>query len=118
VAEAKHFGIGWQGRYILAWAVGIPILAGLAVARRVGFELPQPLEFRVPLASAVIMALASAGAFYWSMIRYAHGGFRKYFPGPLQWSPPGGWLVSWLLFLVGAVALVVAITRRERVRAL
>jgi hypothetical protein len=36
----------------------------------------------------------------------------------LQWSPPGGWLVSWLLFLVGAVALVVAITRRERVRAL
>ena len=118
VLEAKHFGIGWQGRYILAWAVGIPILGALAVSSRVGFELPQPVEFRVPFASAVILALAGAGAFYWSMIRYAHSGFRKYFPGPFQWSPPGGWAVSWLLFLAGAAALLVAIRRRERVRVL
>jgi hypothetical protein len=115
VIQAKYFGIGWQGRYILAWVVGAPVLAGCTVSRHVGAELPRPVELRVPVAALIVLGLASAGAFYWSMIRYAHGGFEKYAPAPFHWTPPGGWLLLWLVYLAGSAALVGAVRWRPQV---
>ena len=112
--EAKRFGIGWQGRYILAWALGLPVLAGLLMARRVGADLPGALERRVPTASAIVLALAGLGAFYWSMTRYAHGGWRKYGITPIQWSPPGGWIMWWIVYSIGLAVLVAAVAVRRR----
>jgi hypothetical protein len=112
--EAKRFGIGWQGRYILAWALGLPVLAGLLMARRLGTDLPGALERRVPTASAIVLGLAGLGAFYWSMTRYAHGGWRKYGITPLQWSPPGGWILWWIVYSIGLVVLVAAVAVRRR----
>ncbi|MBW8806601.1 MAG: DUF2142 domain-containing protein [Catenulisporales bacterium] len=112
--EAKRFGIGWQGRYILAWALGLPVLAGFLVARRLGPELPAVLERRVPTVAAVVLGLAGVGAFYWSMTRYAHGGFKKYGIHPLQWSPPGGWLTWWVVYVAGLAVLVAAVAVRRR----
>ncbi|MFL6115868.1 MAG: DUF2142 domain-containing protein [Catenulispora sp.] len=114
VLEAKRFGIGWQGRYILAWALGVPVLAGLLVARRLGPELPAALERRAPTVAAVVLGLAGIAAFYWSMTRYAHGGFKKYGIHPIQWSPPGGWSTSWMVYVAGLAALVTAVAVRRR----
>jgi hypothetical protein len=116
VLQAKYFGIGWQGRYILAWVFGVPVLAGMAVSRRVGAELPRPVEFRVPVVAVGVLALAGLAAFYWSMIRYAHGGFEKYLPGPFEWTPPGGWPLVWVVYAAGAAALVGVPRWRARVR--
>ena len=115
IVEAKRFGIGWQGRYMLAWAVGLPVLAGLLVTRRVGPQLPGALERRVPTAAAVVLGAAGLGAFYWSMKRYAHGGTKKYGIHPIHWFPPGGWIISWVVYGAGVLVLVatVAVRRRE-----
>ena len=114
VLEAKRFGIGWQGRYILAWVLGLPVLAGLLMARRVGADLPGTLERRVPIVAATVLGLAGLGAFYWSMTRYAHGGWRKYGITPIQWSPPGGWITWWVVYAVGLAVLVAAVAVRRQ----
>ncbi|WP_041540054.1 DUF2142 domain-containing protein [Catenulispora acidiphila] len=114
VLEAKRFGIGWQGRYILAWVLGLPVLAGLLMARRVGKDLPGALERRVPIAATIVLGLAGLGAFYWSMTRYMHGGFKKYGISPVLWSPPGGWIVWWVVYSAGLVVLVAAVAVRRR----
>ncbi|MFD0638313.1 DUF2142 domain-containing protein [Catenulispora yoronensis] len=95
ISEARRVGIGWQGRYILAWVVGLPVLAGLLVARRIGPALPDAIERRVPAVAAIVLGLAGVGAFYWSMIRYAHSGWKKYGIYPIEWAPPGGWVLWW-----------------------
>ncbi|NUP46009.1 MAG: DUF2142 domain-containing protein, partial [Catenulispora sp.] len=114
VSEARRFGIGWQGRYILAWVVGLPVLAGLLVARRVGPALPGALERRVPATAAIVLGLAGIGAFYWSMTRYAHSGLKKYGIYPILWAPPGGWIIWWVAYVLGIALLVVAVTVRRR----
>ena len=114
VLEAKRFGIGWQGRYILAWVLGLPVLAGLLMARRVGADLPGALERRVPVVATIVLGLAGLGAFYWSMTRYAHGGWRKYGITPIEWSPPGGWIVWWVVYAIGLAILVAAVAVRRR----
>jgi hypothetical protein len=63
-----------------------------------------------------VLALAGLAAFYWSMIRYAHGGFEKYLPGPFEWTPPGGWPLVWVVYAAGAAALVGVPRWRARVR--
>ena len=112
--EAKRFGIGWQGRYILAWVVGLPVLAGLLMARRASANLPRALERRVPIVATVVLALAGLGAFYWSMTRYMHGGFKKYGITPVEWSPPGGWIAWWIVYGVGLMVLVATVAVRRR----
>ncbi|NUR28365.1 MAG: DUF2142 domain-containing protein [Catenulispora sp.] len=114
VTEAKRVGIGWQGRYILAWVLGLPVLAGLLVARRIGPDLPAVLERRAPIVATVVLGLAGAGAFYWSMTRYAHGGFKKYGPYPIHWAPPGGWAIWWVVYSIGLAVLVVTVAVRRR----
>lgn len=114
VLEAKRFGIGWQGRYILAWVLGLPVLAGLLMARRVGAHLPSALERRVPIAATIVLGFAGLGAFYWSMTRYAHGGWRKYGITPIEWSPPGGWIAWWIVYAIGLAILVAAVAVRRR----
>jgi hypothetical protein len=114
VSEARRVGIGWQGRYILAWVVGLPVLAGLLVARRVGAELPGAVERRAPGAAAIVLALAGLGAFYWSMTRYAHSGVKKYGIYPIRWVPPGGWITWWVAYVVGLTLLVTAVVIRRR----
>ena len=77
-------------------------------------KLPAVLERRVPIVAAVVLALAGLGAFYWSMIRYAHGGWRKYGITPIEWSPPGGWIVWWVVYTVGLAVLVTTVAVRRR----
>jgi hypothetical protein len=84
--EANTIGYGWQGRYTLPLAVGIPIVAtsGLGIGRLRADGLRRLLR-------AVVAALVVAQvlAFAQTLRRYAVGsdGTLLFFKDP-KWNPP------------------------------
>jgi hypothetical protein len=94
-------GVSWQGRYTLPVAVGIPILAAVALATTErGRQLATP---KLLVSIGALVSVAHIMAFAQNVRRYTVG-----YDGPLQfwkdaqWSPP---LPS--LFLTVAYAIVV-----------
>jgi Predicted membrane protein (DUF2142) len=105
--EAQRFGFGWQGRYTLPLAVGLPILCGFALSR----QSPRILQRgRVALvlgaALTITFVVAHFAAFAVNLQRYTVGlsGGLLFWRHP-QWSPP----VSPLLLLVAYAVLLVAL---------
>jgi Predicted membrane protein (DUF2142) len=104
---AAPAGGGVQGRWLLPVAAGVPLLAGVVIARnaRITDRATHLLTLGVVATIAVVQFLA----FYQDGRRYAVGptGALLYFRNSL-WSPPGGW-VLWLgLALVSCVGIVAA----------
>jgi hypothetical protein len=99
--EAREFGFGWQGRYTLPLAVGLPILSGFTLATKPVRVLQRN---RLTIVLAFAFVVAQFAAFYQNLRRYTVG--RN---GPLafwrvaDWSPP---LASLLLLVAYAVLLV------------
>ena len=92
----------FQGRYLLPFAVGLPLLAGLGVAE--GFSGNRWVK-RLPILALPLVAAAHIYAFAQALRRYtvgAHGGW--FFVHQQQWNPP---ILSatWLVF-VYAFAIV------------
>ncbi len=87
--SAPASGLVWQGRYLLPLAVGVPIVAGFAVARSQLAWLLSTTRARALVGGAV--AIAQVAAFYWALRRYSVGmeGSPAIWSGP-AWSPPGG----------------------------
>ncbi|HKA93441.1 MAG TPA: DUF2142 domain-containing protein [Acidimicrobiia bacterium] len=103
-SQARDIGIGWQGRWTLPFAAGVPILAALSIAwsgRRALFE-----RSRLPGVFAVMFVVAQFLAFFQHLRRntVGAGGSLTFWAGA-DWSPP---VPSWLL-LVGALAVLVAL---------
>lgn len=98
--EARRFGFGWQGRYTLPLAVGLPILCGFALAQEPRRMLPRG---RLPIVLGITFVVAHFLAFFENLRRYTVG-----INGPLafwrraEWSPP---LPS--LFLLAAFAVLI-----------
>ena len=103
-SQARDIGIGWQGRWTLPFAVGVPILAALSIAwsqRRALFD-----RSRLPGVFAVVFVVAQFLAFFQHLRRNAVGaGGSLSFWLDADWSPP---VPSWLL-LVGVLAALVAL---------
>lgn len=99
--EAKRFGFGWQGRYTLPFAVGLPILCGYTLAEEPGRILKRG---RLTLVLASAFVVAHLLAFWQNLRRYAVG-----YDGPLafwfdaDWTPP---IPSLLLLASYALVLV------------
>jgi Predicted membrane protein (DUF2142) len=99
--EARRFGFGWQGRYTLPLAVGLPILCGFALAQESRRRLPRG---RLAIVLGIAFVVAHFLAFGENLRRYTVG-----INGPLtfwldaDWSPP---LPSSLLLVAFAVLLV------------
>ena len=109
--EAKNLGLIWQGRYLLAFAVGLPILAGLTLAKN-GVSIPALIQRRLATVLGVLLAFASFTAFYRCMHRYGAGLNASWFPTHISWEPPGTWFL-WLpvyaIALAGLVLLMAAL---------
>lgn len=103
--EAKHVGFIWQGRYLLAFAVGLPILAGAVVARS-GVQIPAALRRRLVAVALLLLAFANFAAFFRSMRRYAVGMDKALFFTHVSWEPPGTWLLLLPLYAVALAGLV------------
>ncbi|MFI9101164.1 DUF2142 domain-containing protein [Streptomyces fildesensis] len=112
--QAAHLGLIWQGRYLLAVAVGIPVLAAVVAGRRWS-DLPERLRTRLPLLLIGCWALAQGGAFVWAALRYAFGRANQFSGGPLQWQPPvAGWSAALLLLALSGFLLVLLAVRAGR----
>jgi hypothetical protein len=106
VSQARKIGLGWQGRWTLPLAVGVPIVAALALAwsaRRKVLERPW-----VPVVLAACFVVGQFAAFAQTLRRYTVGAH-----GPLDfwlhpsWSPP---VPTWLLLGAALVVLVALAT--------
>jgi hypothetical protein len=120
--QAAHLGYIWQGRYLLAVSVGLPLLAttilaqrtladrdpesgsrfgsgiGLAIARRIAGP-------RWVYGTLTVFLLVGFTIFYAPLRRYAVGADGPLFSLSPDWSPPGGILVPIVLYLLGAAVL-------------
>jgi hypothetical protein len=86
VSQARWYGFPWQGRYILPFAVGIPLMAAFAL--RNGSLLPEAAARRLLVAVTVGVAIAQTGAFWWALDRYQVGAGRSHNPLAGSWHPP------------------------------
>ncbi|MFE6835837.1 DUF2142 domain-containing protein [Streptomyces sp. NPDC057705] len=104
-SQAERIGMVWQGRYLLPFAVGLPLMAVLICATRVpgrGF----PWRRLVGL-SVGGLAVANVAAFYWTLRRFAVGNKASWVPTSAHWAPPGGWVFWTGVYAVAALAIVV-----------
>lgn len=99
--EARRFGFGWQGRYTLPLAVGLPILGGFALAETRVRVLQRG---RLTVVFGTAFVVAHFLAFWQNLRRYTVG-----YDGPLafwreaNWSPP---LPSMFLLVAYGLLLV------------
>jgi hypothetical protein len=102
----RHTGYGLQGRYVLAFSVVVPLLAGEVVfGRRASLALLNARSLVVPFAA--VAAVVQLDGLYANARRFAVGvAGPQWFPGqPVAWAPPGGWWL-WLTVMVGGAALL------------
>ncbi|MFI1281648.1 DUF2142 domain-containing protein [Streptomyces sp. NPDC020858] len=104
-SQAERIGMVWQGRYLLPFAVGLPLMAVLICATRAperGFPWRRLVGFCIGG-----LALANAAAFYWTLRRFAVGTGGPWLATPAHWAPPGGWVLWTGVYAVAALAVVV-----------
>jgi Predicted membrane protein (DUF2142) len=96
-------GPAWQGRYALPLAVGIPVVAGMALAS--SHRWRELTSQRLFVGLAVMLVVAHALAFAQNLRRYTVGydGEIQYWKHP-QWLPP----LSPILLTIAYVFLVTA----------
>ena len=104
--QAAHLGYIWQGRYLLAVAVGVPLLATTVLARRPVAKRTR--RFATRRTAVILMMLYLVDAFvifygvYW---RYAIGSHHFWFSLDPSWTGPGGMLLEIVLYCAGAALL-------------
>lgn len=101
IPTAEAAGIVWQGRYVLPLAVGVPLLAALALERR--STQVGALMDRVTVLTVVLVTGGHVAAFYWASRRYAEGADGLWATLDPRWSSPIGFLPA-----VAVYALLVA----------
>jgi len=107
--EAKHVGMAWQGRYLLAFAVGLPILAGAVLASRAErLGLPRWVDYRMALTLSIVLACADFAGFFRALRRYMVGMNGRLLLEPITWQPPGGWPL-WVSLYAVVLGLYVAL---------
>ncbi|MFC1400529.1 MULTISPECIES: DUF2142 domain-containing protein [Streptacidiphilus] len=92
----------WQGRYLLAFAAGLPILASMLIAKY--NPLSKAPAVRLNRLIGAALTAASFMAFWGALHRYMVGVNGRLIPLHADWTPPAGALVWVLLILVGLVA--------------
>ncbi|MBD0692840.1 DUF2142 domain-containing protein [Streptomyces sp. CBMA123] len=101
--QARQLGMIWQGRYLLPFAVGLPIMCAALCHERLpwgGFAWRRLLVL-----SGFSLALVNAAAFLWALRRNTVGTEGPLLISPAHWSPPGGWVLWLAVYTVAALAL-------------
>jgi len=126
-SQAAVIGVAgyiWQGRYTLAPAVMLLLLAGIGLDRALpALDPAGPLRPLVRV-SIVLLAIGQAAAFLWMVRRYvtgltSTGTWLDLLRHPV-WQPPGGWIVLVVVLTaaaaVGAWLTIRSVTTRLSVR--
>jgi hypothetical protein len=99
-------GFGMQGRYVLAFWIILPLLAGDILSRRSRAHATSIGVLAV--ATTAVVAVLQVAAWYINGHHYAvNPGEGWRFLANASWNPPAGWLV-WTLITAGGALLLVA----------
>jgi hypothetical protein len=112
--QAQTLGYIWQGRYLLAVAAGLPLLAAAILAKHEPRrERVRNAVTRLPVAVTASTLVLGFLMFYTTLRRYAVGTHGPLLLVHTKWTPPGTVVSAVLLYLVGAglAALVVLKSR-------
>nr|BFD91776.1 hypothetical protein KitaXyl93_31360 [Kitasatospora sp. Xyl93] len=111
--QAREVGMIWQGRYLLPFAVGLPIVCVAICHERLpggGFSWR-----RLMVLCSGALALADFAAFVWALRRMAVGTGGSFFISPAHWAPPFvGWQPCVLVYGMAAVALGLLVVLSDR----
>lgn len=113
IPTAVDTGLIWQGRYTLPAAVGVPMIAAIALS-----EAPAALEEVVRRMARWLavpsVAVAHVAAFAWAMRRYAVGLDGRFLTLSPDWSSPLGYLSAVAVYTVPVAVLAWAAWRSLR----
>ncbi|GAA2978229.1 DUF2142 domain-containing protein [Kitasatospora sp. NPDC006786] len=101
--QARQLGMIWQGRYLLPFAVGLPILCAAICHERLpwgGFAWRRLLVI-----AGFSLSLVNAAAFLWALRRNTVGSTGPLLINPAHWSPPGTWMLWLAVYTLAALAL-------------
>lgn len=103
LASSRHRGVIGQGRDFMGLAVGIPLVAAVAVGEHV---LRHGAAQRLARTMLVLTVVGQVAAFYWTLRRYTVG-----LNGPVDvfGHPAGGWLPPLPVAVLVAVAVAGAV---------
>lgn len=108
VIGARTVGTGWQGRYTLPLAIGLPVLAGAAIdgSGRLARRVTRPMSISVVVATAAVQLVALAT----SVRRYSVGVDHPLlaYLQDSAWAPPGGQTAVFAASVLAAAAYAVA----------
>lgn len=107
IGTAERLGLIWQGRYLLAFAVGVPLLCG-AVLHRSGAQLPGWTAPSV----VIVCLLAHLVCLVTTLRRFSSGTGAAVWDLDGPWQPPIGWVPTLALAVAGAVLLGLSLLPR------
>lgn len=115
--QAVHLGYIWQGRYLLAVAVGVPLLATAVLANRTpvgrrGWIGHVPRA--VMLGVSGVTLFVGLEMFATTLRRYAVGQLGGWFTLHPAWSPPGSAFLALTLYVAGAALLAWCVLGRPQ----
>lgn len=111
---APSVGLPWQGRYLAAVAVGVPLVAGVVLDRA---EIPRKMAERLVLLLVGMMGVVHVVSFAANLQRYTVGSAAPWFtPTTNSWNPPvPGWaLVTAYVVVVALCAVLLLRLTRTR----
>ena len=110
IPTAVDTGLIWQGRYTLPAAVGVPMVAAIALDGAPA-ALEEIVRRMVRWAAVPSVAVAHVAAFWWAMRRYAVGIDGRFLTRAPDWSSPLGYLSAVAVYAVPVALLAAAAAR-------
>lgn len=105
--SGASYGVGWQGRYSLPFAIGVPLLAAEVLGRRLWTAEPAGIPRALAKTVGAALAVGYLCEVWWAWRRYAEGlaGSSHYFPIHAKWMPVIGWPAMIGLAVLGVAGL-------------
>jgi hypothetical protein len=104
-SQARRVGLVWEGRYLLPFLAGLPLVSATVVDRQATW---RPVWRALTPVLAVSLSVATAAAFYQALRRYTVGANGALdLQGP--WQPRGGPWTVMAVMLVAAAGLAYGI---------
>lgn len=96
-------GYIWQGRYTLAPAVLLLVLAGIGLDRAIREPATDRATRLLAIVAIALVGVGHLGAFLWMLRRYvtgltSTGTWLDLLRAP-HWQPPGGWMIIAVIFI-------------------
>ena len=104
IPTAVETGLIWQGRYTLPAAVGVPMVAAIALGTAPAV-LEEVVRRMVRWAAVPSIAVAHVAAYAWGLRRYAVGLDGRFLTLSPDWSSPLGYLSAVAVYAVPVAAL-------------